>query len=493
MATSRDTFTPNPLRPYYKPSSIGIPQDIPGTTSAGTHGLGPKNGSAAAYASSAARDMFDYGDYLPDTSPSVIEAGRRTLDDWMHKYFSILLSQPFDVAKTLLQVKSQGLLDVPKPKPVVEELKTNPAGFRPSSDADVWNADYPSDDSEGDEPAYFTTNVPPQPTPTPASRRRRHSSTTEDSSATPSRPSTASRPTTATHQLSLKRADSLLEVISQEWSKEGSWGVWKASNATFIHSLLLQTIEQWSRGLFSAMFNVPETGLNVSASLADSPYPWASLAVAVAAAVSTGLVLAPLDLVRTKLVVTPVSTPKRSLSHNLRNLPSYICPATLMIPTVLHSLVTPTINHSTPLLLRSHLGIDPVLTPATYSMANFLSKTVELFLKLPLETVLRRGQISVLASPLHITEDGKALETVVEPGPYTGVFGTMWSIVYEEGGSEPEPEVVPAIRVTRKNKKAPRKGQGFEGLWRGWRVGMWGLVGMWGARAMGGSGGAREF
>lgn len=82
----------------------------------------------------------------------------------------------------------------------------------------------------------------------------------------------------------------------------------------------------------------------------------------------------------------------------------------------------------------------------------------------------------------------------MEPGPYTGVVGTMWSIVYEEGGSGKELETIPGSRVVRKTKKSQRKGQGFEGLWRGWRVGMWGLVGMWGARAMGGSGGnAREF
>ena len=111
MSTSRDT--PNPLRPYYKPPSIGIPYDTPGTTSSGTHGLGPKNGSAASYASSA-RDMFselDYGDYLSDNTPTAVDSIRKQVDDWFYKYSSILLSQPFDVAKTVLQVRSQDLED----------------------------------------------------------------------------------------------------------------------------------------------------------------------------------------------------------------------------------------------------------------------------------------------------------------------------------------------------------------------------------------------
>ena len=107
MSTSRDTT--NPLRPYYRPPSIGIPQDAPGTTSSGTHVLGPKNGSAVSYASSA-RDMFselDYGDYLSDSTPTAVDSIRKQVDDWFYKYTSVLLAQPFDVAKTVLQVRSQ--------------------------------------------------------------------------------------------------------------------------------------------------------------------------------------------------------------------------------------------------------------------------------------------------------------------------------------------------------------------------------------------------
>lgn len=95
-----------------------------------------------------------------------------------------------------------------------------------------------------------------------------------------------------------------MEVVSQEWAVEGAWGVWKASNTTFVYGLALQTIESWTRGLFSAAFNVPDPGLMgglaSSLDMADSPYPWASLGVAVGAAAVAGLLLSPLDIVRTK-------------------------------------------------------------------------------------------------------------------------------------------------------------------------------------------------
>lgn len=182
--------------------------------------------------------------------------------------------------------------------------------------------------------------------------------------------------------------------------------------------------------------------------------------------------------------MTPISTPKRSLTSQLRTLPSYICPASIFLPTLLHSLVSPAITHSTPLLLRSHLSIDPILTPGTYQLAKFLSRTAELFIKLPLETVLRRGQVAVLKEDVEIaraqgtwTSD---LETLVPIGEYRGVVGTMWMIAREEGVREP-----PLL----KKKAKPQKGQGLAGLWRGWRVGMWGLVGMSTSRAMGGGNG----
>jgi hypothetical protein len=134
MSTSREG--PNPLRPYYRPPSIGIPQDTSGTTSSGTHGLGPKNGSAASYASSA-RDMFDYSDYLSDAPPSSVEAVKKTLDDWFYKYFSILLSQPFDVAKTVLQVRHQGLADGTIPAAAAGEAQTRSSSYRNSMYSDV--------------------------------------------------------------------------------------------------------------------------------------------------------------------------------------------------------------------------------------------------------------------------------------------------------------------------------------------------------------------
>lgn len=307
------------------------------------------------------------------------------------------------------------------------------------------------------------------------------------------------KPELPAHQLNLRRPDSIFEVLAQLWSKESVWGVWKGSNATFLYSVLQSLLENWSRSLLSALMNVPDLGVKDDVDrLVDiaSPYPWASLCVAATAAVATGLILAPLDLVRTRLILTPTSKGSRRTIATMRALPSWLCPSSLIPPTILHSLIHPILTLSTPLVLRSQFLIDKQLSPTTFSVAKFCTSCVSLFIKLPLETVLRRGQAAVLRNPEHIRaleEETGTMETIVEPGPYYGVWGTMSTITAYEGT-----HAVPApIAKNVKGKKAKqpkiaevvyKKGQGMEGLWRGYKVSWWGLVGLWTASIVGGGG-----
>jgi fusion and transport protein UGO1 len=66
----------------------------------------------------------------------------------------------------------------------------------------------------------------------------------------------------------------------------------------------------------------------------------------------------------------------------------------------------------------------------------------------------------------------------------------MYHIVFEEGErAEPANGKDGRAKLpTGGSAKTGRrkKGQGLEGLFRGWRVGMWGLVGVWAAATLGG-------
>ncbi|KAF4120565.1 mitochondrial fusion and transport protein UGO1 [Geosmithia morbida] len=511
----------NPLRPYYIPPTIGERVDSAATTNGPTSVLsgGGRNittttsspSSPPRYAT-AARSVLsdlDYDRYINgDDTPSIVRNAKDLLDELLWKYTSVLMAQPFEVAKIILQIRDQ---DTKAALPTID------APITPKSRTMSYNSsayDYDDDsDSDGDEPAFFTSNV--HSTPTPSHTRARTGGQDGVDSPTGSlRSSSSKKPALPEHFINVQSADSVSNVLSALWSKEGVWGVWKGSNATFLYTVLQSLLENWSRSFLSAIFNVPDLGVKDDIDrLVDiaSPYPWASLFVASAAAVATGVLLAPLDLVRTRLIATPTTRGQRRTLANLRSLPSYTCPSELIVPTILNSLVHPVLTLSTPLVLRTRFMIDSQISPLTFSVAKFCASSAAIFVKLPLETVLRRGHMAVLYGKEYIQALGgkeQKMDTIVPIGRYNGVIGTMLHIASEEGEREilpttdaSKPTSTPARRgrAAAKTKAASpiatptyKKGQGVEGLWRGWKVSWWGLIGL-GVAGIFGNGGEGEF
>ncbi|KAK8004066.1 Phospholipase d1 [Apiospora arundinis] len=442
-STNRDGV--NPLRPYYRAPTIGEQSDA----------FSRANNATAPSASSAA---------AAGNGQSVKEF----VDELLWKYTSVLMAQPFEVAKTVLQVRLQDDVErlATAAAVVVEEQRARIAEPTLKPTFEPYD-EYAESDSD-DEHSYFTTNAPYAHTPTPSSRASRQSAPSPMES-----PPIAKKPEAPAHQLNLRRPDSIFDVIAQLWSKESVWGVWKGSNATFLYTVLQSLLENWSRSLLSALLNVPDLGVKDDVDrLIDiaSPYPWASLCVAATAAVATGLILAP----------------PGSRAHTIDPYP--------------HGQgLAQDDRHDAGLALvalpLSQFLIDKQLSPTTFSVAKFCTSCVSLFVKLPLETVLRRGQAAVLRDPAHIRalEESGKMDTIVEPGPYYGVVGTMYSITTEEG-THAVP-VNPTKNVKGKKVKQPKiaevvykRGQGMEGLWRGYKVSWWGLVGLWTASVVGGGG-----
>ncbi|CAI6096415.1 unnamed protein product [Clonostachys chloroleuca] len=488
MSTSREGV--NPLRPYYIPPTIGERSEV--ISSPSPNPFGTSNATKSLNYASKARDVLtdiDYNDYLGDTSPTVVQNVKDFIDELIWKYSSILMAQPFEVAKIILQVRDQdekAALTSPTGTDMLKKKTSSHGGS-------IY--DMGESDSEGDEQSFFTSNMPETPTPLhPKSRQRNRS-------VSPAKSQTLKTPTISENYLDIRRPDSLMGVCSALWQKEGIWGVWKGTNATFLYTVLQSVLENWSRSFLSAIFNVPDLGVKEDIDrLVDiaSPYPWASLFVAATAAVATGVLLAPLDLVRTRLVMTPSSRGQRRTLATLRALPSYFCNSLVLLPTMLHSLIHPILTLSTPLVLRTRFMIDSQASPTTFSFVKFCASSAAIFVKLPLETSLRRGHMAVLSSGEYLqalSPKDQKLDTIVPVGKYDGVFGTMYHIAREEGQREVVAKAPPARRNRAKFKTgtpAYQKGQGVEGLWRGWKVNWWGLVGLWTASVFG-NGGDGEF
>ncbi|KAF1918734.1 Rrp15p-domain-containing protein [Ampelomyces quisqualis] len=434
---------------------------------------------------SQARDMLsdlDYDAYFPDTSPTVAGHAKRLLDQALWNYTSVLLAQPFEAAKTLLQIHEAGG-QLPSPSTLKAHewgSRSRPDSFHSGKYEDVR---VPLSFGRGERPRLA---------------RVLH----------------LDRAQTRTARLLARCCAVAVARPTLSPAPQPLTG----TNVTFIYNFLLKTTESWFRSAISAVLNVPDPGLVASASgiggldIIDSPNPIMSLGVAVAATAIAATILAPLDLIRTRLIVTPISSSPRSIYPCLSLLPSWSVSPRLFPATLLHACIPTLMSSSTPLLLRSTLSIDPILTPTTYSLGTFFSAAAELFVRLPLETVLRRGQVAVLRdhenersnaayrappslsrqkNPAYDSDD-QSFKTIVEPGPYRGVLGSMWFIAREEGISVSTPDAAKAASAKAMGFERPsrmRKGQGLHGLCRGWRVGVWGLVGIWGAAAMGGGGG----
>ncbi|KAE8328980.1 hypothetical protein BDV39DRAFT_172975 [Aspergillus sergii] len=303
-----------------------------------------------------------------------------------------------------------------------------------------------------------------------------------------------------------------MDVLSQLWTTSGPTSPWKATNATFIYSLLLPTLNTFIRSLLSAIVGLPEDDISSSmtADILTSTYPIATLVLSFISTSLSALILSPIDTARTLLILTPVTHGPRSLIRAIRQIPTPNCtvPPHLVPITILHSSLPNFIMTTTPLFLKSYLSLDPVLNPSMWNLFSFMGSGLELAVRFPLETVLRRAQIATFTSPSlrqqstsglrsakpsEATTEAHEVETIVPtPRTYRGIVGTMWGIVYEEG-VQPNPEAEKAQALFNKPiALRKRQGQGIHGLYRGWRIGMWGIAGIWGASFLGSAGAVGE-
>lgn len=460
MSDSR--YQPNPLRPYYVPATIIHEPKVP-------------NASTAQPSSSGfSFPDLDYADYIPEASPTVTGQARTLIDKAIWKYTSVVMAQPFEVAKLIIQTR------------VAQETDADDAYH--DTRASDYASGYVEEDEEDDEPNYFSSAAPFEEEARSPTRGRR---------GRPPRQDSYQRKQEAPERISMKNPHSLIDALSAMSSHGGALAIWRGTNSTFLYQVLMRTFETFFRSFLAAVFGVAENDLvlNASTSISDSTIlastsPAATVLIATAATALSALVLAPVDAARTRLILTPTDQEPRSLRAILGTLkPAYLTPMHLVPITFLTSTVPAFIATSTPLFLKSYLRIDPAMNPTSWSIATFVASAFDLSIKFPLETVLRRAQIATWTSPQFQPPSSqskrKAIKTIVPvPQQFRGVLPTIWGIMRDQGYSESQADKTAALMGKAPRRK--RKGQGVAGLYRGWRVGLWGLVGIWGTSFVGG-------
>lgn len=233
--------------------------------------------------------------------------------------------------------------------------------------------------------------------------------------------------------------------------KEGWLGLWKGTLTTFVLDLATSTLQPLVSGLLSIF---APNALNPMP-IAFSPQPVTTLTLLMTSHLVTGILVSPLDLVRTRLIAQSTLPQHRKYTGPLDALrtilreeggwrTTYLHPA-LLIPTVLDYVLRPVCALGAPLLIENLLHLDPSAVPVSYALAELVLSTLSLILTLPIETVRRRLQLQYheplrpdrlggLLSVPNANTARRGLRACVEtrPVPYSGVFEALYHIVSEE-------------------------------------------------------------
>jgi fusion and transport protein UGO1 len=211
----------------------------------------------------------------------------------------------------------------------------------------------------------------------------------------------------------------------------------------------------------------------------SSPLSPAPLPIALASHILTGVILSPLDLLRTHLIVQSASSHRIYSSNPLSSLPLLIHQKgglrstcfhpSLLIPTILDSAVRPYMTLSTPGFIYNSIGVTEDTYPITYAFAELLCSSASLLITIPIETVRRRLQIQSI--PGAQDASSKSFHPCVEirPQPYVGVVDCVWNILSEERGT-------PLKSSRRRRREHKEEGwftsTGIPQLYRGFRLGV---------------------
>ena len=92
--------------------------------------------------------------------------------------------------------------------------------------------------------------------------------------------------------------------------------------------------------------------------------------------------------------------------------------------------------NSIPLIIDRVFKLSAADSPVLYSLAELGLNTIELLIRLPIETVRKRLQIQIQSQGRAPSSGSKKYRTVVETRrrPYVGMVDCVYRIIKEEGG-----------------------------------------------------------
>lgn len=274
----------------------------------------------------------------------------------------------------------------------------------------------------------------------------------------------------------------------------------KGQRITWIHELLWSVLQPGLESLLNDIFGLYDDTIPLTH--LDNVAP--NMITLIASHVVIGVLLSPLEILRTRFIVQSASPLNRKYNKGIlqalrsmsreeggvRNI--YL--SKNLAPTILYHTIRPLISTSIPIVIDRTLGISASDAPMVYSAAELVMSTLGLLVTLPLETIRKRLHCQVPQLP---KEPRFETTVAIRPVPYSGIFDALYKIMKEEG-TRPSPAAKNVISSNRsgssnisssssssdeedlfvpqpkpKQKKNDNKGGwGIQGLYRGFGMQM---------------------
>ncbi|KAG0042202.1 hypothetical protein BGZ83_000780 [Gryganskiella cystojenkinii] len=444
--------SPNPLRPYYSASDSPL-QSYYNTTLTSTNLEEELAAQNELNSQTAAKELLSYG---------------------LVKYMTLAIAAPFEAGQTLLQVQylpnddgfngdELDLAEQAQHEAVArrqQEIEAERERERDFYNDRTGSTTHQTSTTTG----YYTSQygaLPPRDSygsPRDSGLISRYNEPTRyDSPSTSLAPST-SDPTirTSVYDEESRPAYQMAPIEGGVWKAvtdlakhptEGWMSLWKGQYTNWIYEML-------------HLFAQPtlEATLNDTFDLYDDTIPLVHLdhvgpniATMVTSHLVVGFILSPLELVRTRLIVQTANPLQRKYSGMVNCISTIISEEGVgalwggvnLFPTLIYHTLTPLMANSIPLIIDRVFKLSAADSPVLYSLAELGLNTIELLIRLPIETVRKRLQIQIQLqnqNQSQITSSSrsksKKYRTVVETRkrPYVGMVDCVYRIIKEEGG-----------------------------------------------------------
>ncbi|CAO3681433.1 unnamed protein product [Rhizopus stolonifer] len=214
---------------------------------------------------------------------------------------------------------------------------------------------------------------------------------------------------------------------------EGWKSLFKGQRVTWVYEMLRTILRPALESSLNDVFGLYDDTIPLMH--LDNVTP--NITTLVASHLVVGILLSPLEIVRTRLVVqsaSPLCSKYKGPFHALRTMFSEeggiqgVYLSKNLVPTLLYHGITPLLSCSAPLIIARTLGISAVDSPVLYGAAEFALSTLGLLMMLPLETIRKRlhCQVSSNGDPFRST-------VALRPVPYRGILDAVYKIMKEEG------------------------------------------------------------